>query len=250
MATAADRDRGRERRQQIVGNYIGTDSSGLETSPNAIGISVDSGSENVIGGSGLQQNVISGNSNSAAAAAGTRSMRRRRRRDGDHGQSRSASPSTGESALGNSGDGIEIASSTNTVTNNTIANNGGTGVVVFDGTGNSISTNSIHDNGGLGIDLAPALTRGVTANDAGDTDTGPNDLQNFPVIDNVTQNGVGGTLTSAPGSTRSRSSRAPRATPSGYGEGATLLQPRRPRPIGAGGTATWGIETPRATAKR
>ena len=56
----------------IFGNYIGTDSSGLETSPNAIGISVDSGSENVIGGIGLEQNVISGNS--GVAAAGTPSM--------------------------------------------------------------------------------------------------------------------------------------------------------------------------------
>jgi len=42
--------------------------------------------------------------------------------------------------------------------------------------------NSIHSNAALGIDLAANGTHGVTPNDAGDADSGPNALQNFPVI--------------------------------------------------------------------
>ena len=47
------------------------------------------------------------------------------------------------------------------------------------GTGNAILSNAIFANGGLGIDLG---ADGVTPNDAGDLDAGPNNLQNFPVV--------------------------------------------------------------------
>ena len=84
-------------------------------------------------------------------------------------------------ALGNSGAGIHIASSSNSnfVEVNTVANNTGDGVTVT-ATGSSGSTiwqNSIYSNGGLGIDLADD---DVTDNDDGDSDSGPNFLQNFP----------------------------------------------------------------------
>src|SRR5206468_1666339 len=62
---------------------------------------------------------------------------------------------------------------------NSIAFNKGPGVLVSSGTGNVISSNSITANTGLGIDLG-AL--GVTANDPNDGDTGPNNLQNYPVL--------------------------------------------------------------------
>ena len=55
-------------------------------------------------------------------------------------------------------------------------------------TGIRISKNSIHDNGTIGIDLVQALNRigdGVTANDVGDGDGGPNAGQNFPLIESV-----------------------------------------------------------------
>jgi hypothetical protein len=42
--------------------------------------------------------------------------------------------------------------------------------------------NRIYQNNGLGIDLPVGGNGGVTANDGGDADTGPNGLQNFPIL--------------------------------------------------------------------
>jgi hypothetical protein len=85
---------------------------------------------------------------------------------------------------------------------NTIAFNGlGTSsgaVAVFgstSATGNTIRGNSIHDNHVSGIDLAEGGgPDGVTANDLGDADTGPNNLQNFPVVSSVTYGGANTTV--------------------------------------------------------
>ncbi|HTP09921.1 MAG TPA: CSLREA domain-containing protein, partial [Anaerolineae bacterium] len=63
--------------------------------------------------------------------------------------------------------------------NLTIRNCPAAGIRVLGGVGNTLSHNSLYNNGALGIDLG---TDGVTANDAGDLDTGPNNLQNFPVL--------------------------------------------------------------------
>jgi uncharacterized repeat protein (TIGR01451 family) len=81
---------------------------------------------------------------------------------------------------------------------NAIALNGGAGVAIGVASSpgaNSVRGNSIYSNGtvtGLGIDLitgAPPGT-GVTVNDAGDGDAGPNTLQNFPVIGSALTNGT------------------------------------------------------------
>ena len=87
-------------------------------------------------------------------------------------------------AIANSGSGVHIGggSDDNTVENNTIAHNTAAGVTIVDSstTGNTVWENSIHSNSGLGIDLNDD---GVTANDAGsDPDSGPNNLQNYPVL--------------------------------------------------------------------
>src|SRR5262249_8793037 len=67
---------------------------------------------------------------------------------------------------------------------------------------NAILGNSIFSNGGLGIDLVGNDTGpgGETPNDHCDVDSGPNDLQNYPIITSVTSSGgnvtISGTLDS------------------------------------------------------
>ena len=87
--------------------------------------------------------------------------------------------------------GVEIGGSNSQITNNLIYSNGGAGVIVSgSGNGNLISQNSFYANGtsgqALGIDLN---ADGVTLNDSGDSDSGPNDLTNFPIISFVTISG-------------------------------------------------------------
>ena len=79
---------------------------------------------------------------------------------------------------------------------NVIAFNEGSGIAVA-GTGHAIEGNKIFSNGLLGIDLN---ADGVTTNDPCDTDTGPNNFQNYPVISQVTK---GGGLTSIRGTLNS-----------------------------------------------
>src|SRR5262249_7701902 len=109
--------------------------------------------------------------------------------------------------LGNGGSGIEIVDApANTVGGtgpgqaNIIAVNGASGIAVVGAgaVGNTIRGNSIDANGGLGIDLG---ADGVTPNDSDDSDTGPNNLQNFPNIEAVlvsSTTSVSGTLKSLP----------------------------------------------------
>ena len=80
---------------------------------------------------------------------------------------------------GFAGAGILLEGDDNRVMLSTIYLNGGAGVAVLSGFGNKISRNSIYGNGGPAIDLG---NDGVTANDVGDTDTGPNGLLNFPIL--------------------------------------------------------------------
>ena len=67
---------------------------------------------------------------------------------------------------------------------------------------------------------------GVTTNDATDADTGPNNLQNYPVLTSATSGAtmtVQGTLTSAANTTFRIEFFSGGADPSGFGEGATPL---------------------------
>jgi hypothetical protein len=74
---------------------------------------------------------------------------------------------------------------------NVIAYNTAGGVGAKTGLKNSIRGNSIFANGGLGIDLGGD---GVSPNDVGDGDAGPNGLQNFPVIGEAVRDGASVTV--------------------------------------------------------
>jgi hypothetical protein len=116
------------------------------------------------------------------------------------------------------------ASQGNTIgPNNTLVSNSGPGVSVLTAASvrNRITANTIFDNGGLGIDLG---ADGVTANDLGDGDVGPNDLRNAPVIYSAVLDGLGGlTITgeAAPGSVVELFGAAP--DPLGAGEGRSQI---------------------------
>ncbi len=128
---------------------------------------------------------------------------------------------------GNAGPGIRATSCSGTVIGGvSIVGNGGPGVtLVGAGSGNRISQNAIFSNGGLGIDLG---NDGVTVNDACDSDSGPNDLQNFPILTSATSVGgsttIQGTLNSAPSTAYTIEFFSNDACdPSGFGEGKTFL---------------------------
>ncbi|HKJ82348.1 MAG TPA: carboxypeptidase-like regulatory domain-containing protein, partial [Ignavibacteriaceae bacterium] len=109
------------------------------------------------------------------------------------------------------------------IVGNELINNGGTGIDIVSGTSNSIFANSISGNGGLGIDLG---NDGVTANDSLDADTGPNNLQNFPVLISagVDDQIISGVLHSSPGASfKIEFFNSVTPDPSGYGEGETFI---------------------------
>ena len=97
----------------------------------------------------------------------------------------------GQDASGNPGGqvtGIRINSSHNAITSNTIANSSYDAIMVALGTGNIILSNTTINSGKMAIDLG---NNGLPeVNDPGDADTGPNGLQNYPVITKAVE--VGG----------------------------------------------------------
>jgi len=118
---------------------------------------------------------------------------------------------------------------------NVISGNARAGVAAIDtAVDNAIEGNSIFDNGELGIDLGGDFQvpgDGVTPNDDDDTDTGPNGLQNFPVLAAAMFNGsntsIQGTLNSTPDTTFTvHFYENSVADPSGFGEGQTYLGSR------------------------
>ena len=193
---------------RIEGNFIGTDPSGT-TAPlafqhgqGAVAIQNTSGT-NVVGGATPEaRNLISGNDGRGVYFDS----------EGIEVSGNLIGTSIdGKSPLGNSGAGIEVASSDNIVGRaapgyaNTIAFNGGDGVVISGSNrvGNNILSNSIFSNGEQGIELG--YNDGVTPNDAGDADTGANNLQNYPVLSSA-KKGAGkttikGKLNSTPNQT-------------------------------------------------
>jgi titin len=232
----------------VAGNFIGTDVTGTLALPNGVGsgrggVEIANGAhDNLIGTNAdgvsdrLERNVISGNIGNGItmfndAFSGT-----------DRNMIAGNYIGTDVSGLGNLGNGaagiaIHNGASKNLVGTdgdgagddaeaNTIAFNSTAGVLVAEdaSTGNRIRGNSIHSNVELGIDLAGD---GLTPNDLGDADLGPNDLQNFPVLTRV----VAGATTRVMGVLHSIAEMPftidvyanPSADPSGHGEGKRPL---------------------------
>jgi hypothetical protein len=121
---------------------------------------------------------------------------------------------------------------TNSAANNFISSNAitlsthaGVAIVGNGATGNAITDNQIFSNGGLGIDLG---NDGVTTNDFKDVDTGPNNLQNYPVLRNVVIGSNSVTLTAQLNSTPNQSFevtlyRSDHCDAGGFGEGQVVL---------------------------
>ena len=217
----------------VVGNFIGTDVSGtLDLGNTANGISTTGNSLTIGGSTPGDVNLISGNNGDGIAFSNSNSDLVLGNLIG--------TKANGTSALGNGGNGISFTgagSGFNTIggtqpgDGNTIAFNGGDGVQLpaTVGFGNAIRGNSIFSNGTtslhLGIDLG---ADGVTPNDAKDPDTGPNNLQNFPIITSALVTGstrtITGTLNSTVGDTFDIDFyQSASCDTSGNGEGKTYL---------------------------
>lgn len=133
---------------------------------------------------------------------------------------------TGTLPIGNFGDGIssviDEVGGLNDGEGNTIAFNGGVGVLVAVPP-STILSNSIFSNGGLGIDIDGD---GVTANDP--CDESSMDLQNYPVLTSVSRTKdstvIEGALNSTPNTAFKIQFFSNDAhNPSGFGEGRTLI---------------------------
>jgi parallel beta-helix repeat protein len=212
----------------VEGNLIGTDASGFVSAPSLRGISALGGQSIVLRG-----NVISGSDSQGLANWGHGILFL------DVGAFDPEAPTSilegnrigvaadGSTPLPNSADGIRLDRSDNVeIRGNVIRYNGANGIRVTGRRGISIVGNSIADNLGLGIDLEG--TPGVDANDEGDLDSGPNDLQNFPVL--LARN-LGATGGNVRGSLRSGPSlpfeievfASDNCNPAGHGEGQESL---------------------------
>jgi hypothetical protein len=195
----------------VQGNYIGVDVSGTKALGNngeGVGIFAGSPHNHQIGGitstPGLPPGNVISNNGTGVNLNGATNIR-------VYGNIIGADVN-GTAAMGNTFDGVIISATGNDIggigagAGNIIAFNGtggnaGDGVHVVpttpDSVSNAIEDNWIFSNSQLGIDLG---NDGVTANDTGDADTGPNNLQNYPKLTSVSNSGgmttINGTLNS------------------------------------------------------
>ncbi len=219
----------------IAGNYIGTDAAGIAAIANDYGIYTNHVTGATIGGSAAGAgNVISGNLDNGI--------------DMEWGISDNViegnyiGTNTAGGALGNANGiwaNLTIGLTIGGTTGNVISDNTGAGVKICDDPDTycsrvSILGNSIFANGGLGIDLVSSgdaqsgPLKNVTLNDTGDVDSGPNYLQNFPVLAAATAGPSRFTVVGLYNSTASTSVRIElfantAADSSTYGEGQTYL---------------------------
>lgn len=106
-----------------------------------------------------------------------------------------------------------------------IHSNAGPGISVEGSSNVSLAGADLADNGGLGIDLG---NDGVTANDVGDGDGGPNGLANRPTVRRIDRDGAVATVSVRITGVPDQSATidvysSPACDPSGTGEGATFV---------------------------
>jgi len=191
-------------------SYVGLTTSGLATGANTVGVYLGSAAANNVVGTngdgtndGAERNLISANTSYGVylTDAGTSGNRIA----GNYiGTKVSANEMAGNgygvylvNGAASNVVGTDNNSTADEVEGNLIAGNLSDGIAVVGAStiGNTFSRNQIYGNSGLGIDLND---NGVTANDAfPDSDTGGNNLMNFPVLSSGYDMGktMSGTLT-------------------------------------------------------
>ncbi len=219
---------------RVMGNYIGLTADGSAPLGNVQGVAVVDSPNNLIGAPGSGRNVIGGQTSPTIGDGVTivgMNATTNKVQNNWIGLTATGAPAPNAAA------GVSVAGGavstliggTAAGEGNTIASNGGQGVRMLGDTSlaNSILGNSINGDGALGIDLVETPNiYGVTANGpANVVRTGPNSLQNYPVINSVTGGGIISATLTAIGDTNYRieyfSSASP--DPSGFGEGRTYL---------------------------
>ncbi len=179
----------------VQSNWIGTDANGSSLGNLSDGIQL-AAPGNIVGGSlPGQGNIIGNNRRHGIFISGTLATQNSILGNLIGVDQTDANP------LPNQGNGVHVENTgvasgnrvggNNVEEGNRIQFNGGAGVAVVepgDGTrrttGTQIRFNSISRNIGIGIDLGPdGFPDGITPNDPGDLDTGPNELQNFPLLE-------------------------------------------------------------------
>jgi hypothetical protein len=215
----------------IFGNKIGTNASGTAALGNTInGISVKSNTVKIgLANDANSVNIIGGNGGNGILISGAA--------DGIDIFDNFIGTNANDVNLGNGGSGVLMQNCATNVqigagaavagASNMIAYNGSDGVSVSNiclslpTTKTTVRRNSIYSNGALGIDLG---VNGITANDAGDGDSGPNGLQNFPIFIKASPAQILGTFNSAPNQNYTADLyQVPSCDASGNGEGKTLL---------------------------
>jgi parallel beta-helix repeat protein len=156
----------------VQANFIGTNDFGSARLANGdTGVVIQEGAS----GNTITGNLISGNSQNGVLLQHSNTT------GNVISGNKIGTKDDGTSSLGNLNHGVRINGAVGTTIGggNVIRFNAMDGVFVESGTGNTIRTNTISSNGGLGIDLG---LDGITLNDSLDTDSGANNLQNFPTL--------------------------------------------------------------------
>lgn len=158
----------------VEGCFIGTTVDGAAAATNlGNGVTVNSTVSGVrIGGPGLhQRNLVSGNGAAGINAGGN---------DVVIENNVIGTAANGTTVIGNVFGGVFAAGTGGVVVNNRVRGNGSRGIGIATATAQvDVRGNAVFSNFGQGIDLN---NDGLTPNDTNDVDSGPNGLQNFPVL--------------------------------------------------------------------